>query len=133
MRRNEPTRITNNPIMWTRIFVILCACLALAGCSSRAELPDDARRALVAHWESLPAETEIEYTIVRAWQGRSREAPDREIWCVDTEIDSPDNPDIHGETLIWILFRFPVENSWSAALLATMSSTWPYEACGQGP
>jgi hypothetical protein len=32
--------------------------------------------------------------------------------------------------LIWIVTREDEQSEWKAAMLATMSASWPYEACG---
>lgn len=49
------------------------------------------------------------------------------------EITAAEDESIIGETVTWIVFRNDEEADWNAAMLATMSSLWPYEACGNGP
>ena len=56
-----------------------------------------------------------------------------EIWCVETEIITADDTSIIGEPVTWIVTRNDEKSNWQSAMLATMSSTWPYEACGRGP
>ena len=95
------------------------------------ELPDRARDALLAYWDSLPSDSGIEHQITAAWQGE-RPAADSgtliEVWCVEAATSSPD-PSVDGSRMVWIVTRSAGETSWSAVLLASLSSTWPYEAC----
>lgn len=96
------------------------------------ELPDEGRVALVEYWDSLPTEPGIEHSITAAWQGDSPSADSgtpMEVWCVEAETSSPD-PSVDGSRMVWIVTRSAEETTWSAALLASLSSTWPYEACG---
>jgi hypothetical protein len=113
------------------IFTVFSAGFFLAACDGDLRLPQEARQALAAYWDSLPSDAGITHTITRAWPGVSAENPDLEIWCVEAEMSAPGNPAVDGERMIWIVLRNKAERSWSAALLATMSSMWPYEACGQ--
>ncbi len=101
---------------------------------SASQFPDSARTALLAYWDSLPTDPDVEHRIIEAWLGQP---PDEEpsvgtspiaIWCVEAEISS-DEPDVDGSRMVWIVTRRGEESNWSAALLASLSSTWPYEAC----
>jgi hypothetical protein len=121
------------------LLAVLGASLGLSACSGTQELPDSARSALEAYWESLPSHPAVENRIVRAWPGESTEdgstsgAPSMETWCVEAEISSSDDPAVDGGLLVWIVMRENDETRWSAALLASMSSIWPYQACGEVP
>ncbi len=120
------------------IAVVVCASLVFVACSTSPQLPEGARDALMAYWESLPSYPLVENRISRAWPGEATEdptsgAPLMEVWCVEAEISSADDPSVDGELLVWIVTREKQEARWSAALLASLSSTWPYQACGQAP
>lgn len=109
-----------------------------AGMRPGSELPEDARDALVAYWESLPSAPDIDHRVTDAWQGEPPAdgadpgATPIEVWCVEAEISS-DDADIDGTRTVWIVTRRDRETTWSAALLASLSSTWPYEACATSP
>ncbi|MFC2028925.1 hypothetical protein ACFLTX_03255 [Chloroflexota bacterium] len=126
----------SHKIIWFTVF--LAVILILSSCSKPSQLPDDARNALHAYWQSLPT-SGVENHIKRAWPGTisaevlPSSTPTMEIWCVEAEISSKVEPSINGELLIWIVMRENKDRQWSAALLASMSSTWPYEACGRAP
>ena len=119
--------------------VFLALCINLVSCSPSPNLPESAREALVAHWQSLPSTAGIEHHIVRAWPGDTSAAeltpstPAMEVWCVEAEMSSAEDISVEGERLIWIIIRENKNAPWTAALLATMSSIWPYQACGVGP
>ena len=112
--------------------------LGLSSCSRSSQLPEGARAALIAYWESLPSDPGVENRIIRAWPGVTPAAdstpvdPIAEVWCVEAEISSED-PAVDGNLLVWIVTRGDREAPWSAALLMSLSSTWPYEACGEAP
>jgi hypothetical protein len=114
---------------------LLCAGVAFASCSTLSDLPVSARDALTVYWESLPSHPSVEHRIVRAWPGETGEDldPPIEIWCVEAELSSADDPSIDGELLMWIVTRESRGARWSAALLASLSSMWPYEACADAP
>ena len=120
------------------LFVIF-ASIFLSSCSSPTRLPKDANRALEAYWQSLPSDPTLIYQILQVWPGvvpaetMTPKAPNMEIWCVETEITAAKDSSIVGETVIWIVIRNDEEADWKVAMLATMSSIWPYEACGKGP
>ena len=116
----------------------LCMSVFLVSCASP-KMPGDVEEALLDLWASLPSPPGFEYHIIQAWQGAAPTqdtialAPDLETWCVETRISAPSEPTVDGEKLIWIVIRENQEARWKAALLATMSSLWPYEACGGVP
>lgn len=87
------------------------------------------------HWNSLAFDPGIEHRITQAWAGTSAAAgsgPERpiEVWCVEAEISSTGDPSVDGSRMVWIVTRSAQETSWTPALLASLSSTWPCEACG---
>ena len=117
---------------------LLCASLGFAACSTSPQLPEGARDALVAYWVSLPSYPSLENRIVRAWPGAATEDPasglsPMEVWCVEAEIFSAVDPSVDGELLVWIITRENQGARWSASLLASLSSIWPYRACGVPP
>ena len=120
------------------LFVILVG-IFLSSCSSQTQLPADANRALEAYWQSLPSDPTLTYQILQVWPSVNPAetitpwAPNMEVWCVETEITAAKNASIIGASVTWIVIRNDENADWSAAMLATMSSTWPYEACGKGP
>ena len=92
----------------------------------------------MAYWESLPSYPSVENRVIRAWPGEAIEdlspgAPPREVWCVEAQVSSADGPSVDGDLLVWIVTRENQEALWSAALLASLSSLWPYQACGEPP
>jgi hypothetical protein len=107
----------------------------MSSCSQAPQIPEDAQEALIAYWRSIPSAPGIENHIIRAWPGATPSeeltpwAPEMEIWCVEAEIKSSEDLNLDGERLIWIVHRENEKASWSASMLVTMSSTWPYEAC----
>jgi len=119
--------------IWIAVFLVVI--LVLSSCSKSSQLPKDANDALHAYWQSLPA-SGIENNIKRAWPGiiptetLSSSTPTMEVWCVEAEISSTEDPSLNGELLVWIVIREKRDSPWQAALLFSMSSTWPYEACG---
>ena len=119
--------------------VLASASLGLSSCSRLPQLPDGARDALIEYWESLPSYPGVEHRIIRAWSGvtpaedLTAGVPLMEVWCVEAEISSAVDPSVDGNLLVWIVTRENQEPRWSAALLASMSSIWPYQACGEAP
>jgi hypothetical protein len=119
------------------IAVLVSAGFGSSSCSRSPQLPEGARDALVAYWESLPSHPGVENRILRAWPGEAPTEdltsgiPLMEVWCVEAEISSADDPSVDGELLVWIVTRENQGGRWSAALLASLSSTWPYQACGE--
>ena len=123
-----------------KIMLVVAVCslgFVLTSCSQETQLPKDVRDALKDYWQSLPSASTIEHEITRAWSGDTSNVDfgspetEGEIWCVETEISSAEDASIVGDELVWIVFRDNEEASWSAYLLAAMSSMWPYEACQQ--
>ena len=119
--------------------VLVSASHGLSSCSRPPQLPEGARDALIAYWASLPSHPGVEHRIIRAWPGEAPAddltlgPPLMETWCVEAEISSPEDPSVDGAPLVWIVTRENEETRWSAALLASMSSIWPYQACGEAP
>jgi len=119
------------------LFVIFVS-VFLSSCSSPTRFPKDAERALESYWESLPTDPALAYQILQVWPGvvpvetTTPWAPKMEVWCAETEITAAEDSSIIGETVIWIVMRNDKMSDWSVAMLATMSSIWPYEACGKG-
>lgn len=123
-----------------KIMLLLVVCMlgfVLTSCSQEPQLPKDAQDALTDYWQSLPSASTIEHEIVRAWPGDTSNDDfyfpeiERELWCVEAEISSAEDPDLVGEEMVWIVSRYNEEAGWSAYLLAAMSSMWAYEACQQ--
>ena len=135
--------MSHDPLVKASAMVLLialhfCASLVFVACSTSPQLPESAEDALAAYWESLSSYPSVENRIVRAWPGGANEdlapeAPLMETWCVEAEISSPDDASVDGERLVWIVIRENEEARWTAALLASMSSIWPYQACGEAP
>jgi len=103
--------------------------IVLAACSPQLDLPQSARKALEERLLALPG-GDTEFVIGQAWPGvRPQDDPSSstEIWCVEVD-HSPTNET--DPELIWIVTRPNQQTEWNAAMLATMSSSWPYEACG---
>jgi hypothetical protein len=125
----------NSILSWVVIFVSIF----LASCSSPNRLPPAAESALEAYWQSLPSYPTITQQILQVWPGVvpvetvTTWGSNMEIWCVETEITAAEDVSIVGETVTWIVFRNDEQANWIAAMLATMSSIWPYEACGKTP
>ena len=120
------------------LLLVFFITIFLSSCSRPAQLPTDTRKALEAYWQSLPSDPNLNYQIIQAWLGAVPEetttpAPNMEVWCVETEITAATDASIIGETVTWIIFRNDKKADWDTAMLATMSSLWPYEACGKEP
>ena len=120
------------------LFIVILA-IFISSCTQPAQLPTDARGALEAYWQSLPSDPNLTHQIIQAWPGDVSEetttpgALNMEVWCVETEITAAADISIVGDTITWIIIRNEERASWDVAMLATMSSTWPYEACGEKP
>lgn len=134
--RNRLTKVSNRMVLPA---VLVTVSLGLSSCSGAQELPEGARVALEAYWESLPSHPGVESSIVRAWPGEAAadastsEALPMETWCIEAEMSSADDSSVDGDLLVWIVMRENDGSRWSAALLASMSSLWPYQACGEVP
>ena len=121
----------NDPIRM--LLVAAGFALLLFACSPRAELPTEAENALRDYWQSLPSSPEVTNEITRAWPGDLQAADlpaGTEVWCVEAQISAPD-PDVDGQSMLWLVVKTGEGAPWTASLLAAMSSTWPYEACGE--
>lgn len=114
------------------LVAILTLSVFMSSCARESQVPKEVRETLFSLWESLPSSSTIEHRIVRAWEGDPQIA-ETEIWCVEAEVISSEDTDLIGEQMIWIVVRDYEDTSWSASLLAAMSSIWPYEACGTTP
>lgn len=118
---------------------VFVAGIYLSSCSPPSQFPTDAKRALKDYWQSLPSDPTPTYQILEAWQGdvpaetSTTLAPNMEVWCVETKITAATDASIIGETVTWIVIKNDDKADWNVAMLATMSSIWPYEACGKGP
>lgn len=136
--RSKP-RYQIRPLKILLVMTFMAASLFITSCESPPKLPEDAKETLLDYWASLPSPTGFEHHIIQAWQGETGTeneitlSPDMETWCVETSVSAPNDPSVDGEKLIWIIVRKNQESRWTAALLATMSSIWPYEACGTTP
>lgn len=122
----------------TIIFVAMIVVILFSvACDEATRPPADVEKALTDYWQSLPADPAPTYQITNAWPGdlsaRAVEStmPDLEVWCVEAEISAAEDETIVGEKIVWIVTRSDQSAPWQAAMLATMSSTWPYEACLQ--
>jgi hypothetical protein len=132
----KPMKKSPNPILSLALIIVS---IYLSACSSPNELPPAAEKALEAYWQSLPSYPTLRHQIRQAWPGvisaktATSLSPNMDVWCVVSEITAAEDSSIIGEKLTWIVFRNDEETDWNAAMLATMSSIWPYEACGNGP
>ncbi len=115
-----------------RIAAINMLMSIVVGACATTPFPDDARQALESYWDSLPSGSEIEFTLVRGWEGEPTSIGPDEVWCVEAEATS-DDLEVDGTVAKWIVMRSAGETEWSVSMLATMSSLWPYEACGLSP
>lgn len=103
--------------------------IVLAACSPQLDLPQSARQALEERLLALPG-GDTEFTIGQARPGvkpQSEPALSIEVWCVEVDLSPIDET---SPELIWIVTRPNPQSDWTAAMLATMSAMWPYEACG---
>ena len=122
----------------TIIFLAMIAVgLFSVACDEATIPPADVEKALTDYWQSLPADPAPTYEITDAWPGDlssaavTGTAPDLEVWCVATKITSGVDGTIVGENVMWLVTRSEENGPWQATMLATMSSTWPYEACAK--
>ena len=119
--------------------ILIFVSVFLNSCSSPNRLPQAAEKALETYWQSLPSYPTITNQIQQVWPGVVPAetimplSSNMDIWCVITEITAADDVSIIGENVTWIVFRNDEGADWTAAMLATMSALWPYEACGTGP
>lgn len=119
------------------VALLMALALGVAACVDTG-LPGGVRAALTTYWDSLPTDARIDHRITRAWQGATDlelpegELPPVDIWCVETETSAADDPSVDGTRLVWIVTRRTGEVGWTPAMLATLSSTWPSEACAPG-
>ena len=113
--------------------IIIFLLIFLTSCFSPKELPQDVEKSLETYWQSLPSYPNISYQTTQAWPGVVSEEmmPSMEVWCIETEITAAEDISLIGQTLTWIVIRENKNADWPTAMLATMSSLWPYEACGK--
>ena len=118
---------------------LLAASLLLASCSARSQLPQGAMDELEEQWQHLHTDTSPQLRIIRAWPSEvsaemlAPSSPSMETWCVEVELSAGNDASRGLEPMIWIVARPDQEVSWFAAPLRTMSSLWPYQACGVVP
>jgi len=119
------------------LFLFVVLSIFLNACSPQNQLPLEAEQALAEYWESLPTGPKLTYRILQAWPGN---VPSRTempwdtkavVWCVESEIVTADDPTVIGVPVTWIVIWNDKKSEWDAMMLAAMSSTWPYEACGK--
>lgn len=112
--------------------------LAASACTSGRSLPAGARQALEQQWDALGPGT-ADLRIVRAWKGKAPSAepapaaPAMQIWCVEAEPLATPGSDTSADKTVWIVTRPDKDSPWATAMLFTMSSLWPYQACGLEP
>jgi hypothetical protein len=131
--------MSRQPLLLALVAGLLTQGLLAGSCSLAQPLPDGAKQALEKTWRTLPGGASADFWILRAWPGKGYAenpaplSPAMEIWCV--EISQPPG---QGEAkslvpMIWIITRAYLRGEWMAAPLMTMSSSWPYQACGAMP
>ncbi len=109
---------------WALTPILLAACTAPDG------LPPAALHALLDQWTQ-----DADLEILRAWPGEpppslAPGSPPLEVWCVEVQTTEGRAGAAPSGPIIWIVTRQGREAPWQAAWLLTMSSIWPYEACG---
>lgn len=118
---------------------VLLAGLLLLSCAPQPPLPGSAISALDSTWAALPGSATHDLSILRAWPGKMPQGSDPqaatpvEIWCIETSISAGEDGSTGAEKMIWISTRTGVDAAWITVPLMTMSSLWPYQACGVGP
>ena len=110
--------------------------ILLAACAAPDGLPTAALQALMDQWRALPGSQNADLEILRAWLGEPPHSlapgsPPLEVWCVEVQTTEGQAGVDPSEPFIWIVTRQGREAPWQAAWLLTMSSLWPYEACGE--
>jgi hypothetical protein len=94
---------------------------------------------LKEQWQAVSMDDRPALHIVRAWPSEvSAEQlvpapPSMDTWCVEVELSQGNDASSEPAPMIWLVTRADQEASWFAAPLITMSSLWPYEACGVIP
>ena len=135
--RSDRISIQPSWIVWTGISFSVV--LLLISCSAQRRLPKGANDALIQHWASLPGSKLHEIRVLRAWPGElpqdvaSEETNPNEVWCVETELSGTENDTAPIESVIWFVTKIDDQGDWTAVPLMTMSSIWPYQACGVVP
>jgi hypothetical protein len=129
---------TNSPKM---MFLpgLIAASLFLASCSAQSQLPQGAMDELEEQWQNFATDTSPNLRITRAWpsevsaQQLAPSSPSMETWCVEVQPSAGNDGSRGPEPMIWIVTSADEEATWFAAPLMTMSSLWPYTACGVVP
>ena len=130
--------MANNPPKTFFLPGLLAASLLLASCSAPSPLPQAAVDELEKQWQTVTTDNSPRLHVVRAWPSEvpaeqlPPSSPSMETWCVEVEPVGKDASGAPGP-MIWIVTRTGPEATWFAAPLMTMSSLWPYEACGVVP
>ena len=127
---------------YSKIIILLASLLSLslflASCSSKQKLPQSALDKLEEQWQLLPSGKSNDLHIIRAWPGEKpteqslANSRNMEIWCVELEMYLVIDNAEESQEMLWIVTRPGKDAEWSAAPLMIMSSSWPYEACGDG-
>ncbi len=135
MRKPNLLHLAQTPLL---LAIAALLSLAASACSPAPRLPDGARSALEQAWNAIPAGAG-ELHIVRAWPGKASPkeltpwAPETETWCVEVELPATLGIATPSELAIWVVSRPDEKSEWAAGMLLTMSSLWPYQACGLTP
>ena len=94
---------------------------------------------LTDQWKHLSSDTSPELRIIRAWPSEvppeqlAPSSPSMETWCIELEPPAGNDGSTGPEPIMWIAARPDQEAAWFATPLMTMSSLWPYQACGVVP
>jgi hypothetical protein len=56
-----------------------------------------------------------------------------ETWCVEVDLSAHPEGTNPADTGFWIVTRSAEDSPWSAAMVLTMSTPWPYPACEHSP
>jgi len=117
------------------IVTLEIAALLLCSCSMFNSLPPAARLELQEQITALPGSVS-EFHIKRAWKGvmpageMAQSQSSIKIWCIEVEMEFSVEIEDQAQPVIWIVTRAEGQSEWTAAILMTMSSLWPYQACG---
>jgi len=107
----------------------------LTACSPSNQLPHEARQVLEEQIAALPGSISG-FQIGRAWKGAAPTGESTpwpssmQVWCVEVETEFDPETEVESQPVIWIVTRTDESSEWTAAMLMTMSSLWPYQACG---
>jgi hypothetical protein len=132
------------------IFVPLCALdLISSGCSQTEELPEQASQVVLEqaglyytspYLGAVPFEAAPHIRIQRAWLGdeAATGGEPSSMWCVELQVSGVRQGLQVTDSPIWIAVPDQSEQGkagtvWSASALELISSSIPYERCGQVP